>query len=453
MTLDGHNNARPNGTAAMRVLFAGTVALTLLVIAATLSAPLTPHRVEDVLIPIGGEDVALRFANPERYDPALADKENMSLSVQFRRALIVYRPIWYLAAILLIPQAIGWALRRNWVRIVSLISLAFLCVVLLIFVPEARLIQAPALLVMYLVYASMVLSARADEAFGTRSIAGFAFILPNFVGFLLWTLLPVLASLLLAFVRWDLIREPEFVGLANFARMLADARFWKYAGNTLFYMIMIPISMLASLFLAVVLNQRIKGVTFFRTVFYLHTVATGIGMLILWKYIFNADFGLLNQILAAIGIRGPRWLEDEHWVKPALMFMGFWGGIGGGGMILYLAALQNINPGLYEAANIDGASAFQKFVHITVPMVSPTSFYMLIMGVIGGFQGGFNAIYIMTGGGPAGASATIGFYIFQHAFMWFNMGYAAALSWFLFLVILTVTLVTWRWGGRNIIYD
>lgn len=495
------------------LLLAGAVLITALVILAVLSAPLTPHRVEGLLIPIGGEDVPIKFADVDRFGPDVGDPEKMSFPVQWQRVKLVYYWIWYLAVALLLPQTIGWLLRRNWVRIFSVIALAFLVVVLFIFVPECRYIQAPIILGLYVAYVALVLSPKTDEAFRARDVVGFAFILPNFVGFLLWTSLPVIASFLLAFYQWDLIGPPKFVGLDNFTRVfmgaktlfitdedrvltdqdydiedmeprgdqtapdagtptrhnvtladgtvisgvrkiiIGDKLFWKYFGNTLFYMLSIPISMLGSLFLATVLNQKLKGVTLFRTLFYLPTVAAGIGMLILWKYIYNPDFGLLNQMLASVGIQGPRWLSNEHWVKPALMFMGFWGGVGGGGMILYLAALQNVNPGLYEAANIDGASAFQKFVHITIPMVSPTSFYIFIMAVIAGFQGGFQALYIMTGGGPAGASASIGYYIYQQAFEWFHMGYAAALSWFLFLVILVITLFNWRWGGKTIIYD
>ncbi|MFH0963981.1 MAG: sugar ABC transporter permease [Planctomycetota bacterium] len=437
----------------IRLCLGGAVLICVLVVVATLTAPFTPHRIQDVLIPVGGEDAAIRFADPERYDPALADPEDMSVATQYKRVFIVYRPIWYLAALLLLPQVVGWLLRKNWVRIFSLISLAFLCVVLLIFVPEARLIQAPVVLALYVAYVALVLSPRTDAAVGAREITGFAFILPNFVGFLLWTSLPVVASFVLAFFKWDLIKPPRFIGFQNFVELFHDRLFWKYLGNTLFYMMSIPVSMLGSLFLATVLNQKLKGITLFRTLFYLPTVAGGIGMLILWKYIYNPDFGLLNQLLGAIGIDGPRWLQDKHWVKPALMLMGFWGGVGGGGMLLYLAALQNVDPGLYEAANIDGATAFQKFTLITIPMVSPTSFYIFIMSVIAGFQGGLEAIIIMTGGGPAGASATIGYYIYQNAFQWFNMGYAAALSWALFVIIFVVTLINWRWGGRTVIYD
>jgi len=500
------------------MLLAGAVSITALVVLATLSAPLTPHRIEGLLIPIGGEDVPIKFADVEKYGPDVGDPENMSLPVQWERVRLVYYWIWYLAAGLLVPQVIGWLRRKNWVRIFSVIALAFLVVVLFIFVPECRFVQAPIILGIYIAYVAIVLSRKTDEAFRARDVVGFAFILPNFVGFLLWTSLPVIASFVLAFYQWDLIGAPKFVGLDNFTRIfmgaktlfisdeervltdqdydiedmetpigqpegdgkapdagsgalqkvtladgtviagvkkiiIGDRLFWKYFGNTLFYMLSIPVGMLGSLFLATVLNQKLKGVTVFRTVFYLPTVAAGIGMFILWKYIYNPDFGLLNQMLAAIGIKGPRWLADENWVKPAIMFMGFWGGVGGGGMILYLAALQNVDAGLYEAANIDGASAFQKFVHITIPMVSPTSFYIFIMAIIAGFQGGFQALYIMTKGGPAGASASIGYYIYQQAFEWFHMGYAAALSWFLFLVILVITLINWRWGGRTIIYD
>lgn len=295
--------------------------------------------------------------------------------------------------------------------------------------------------------------ARAGAKQATHGLGGLTFILPNFAGFMLFTLLPVAASFVLAFVEWDILTAPRWVGVANFTRLFHDRYFWKYLCNTLFLMLGIPVSMMGSLVLAVVLNQRLRGITFFRTVFFLPTVAAGIALLILWKWIYNPDFGLLNSLLAGIGIRGPRWLEDVHWVKPAIMIMSIWTGVGGYNMILYLAALQNVNPELYEAAEIDGAAAWNKFWAITWPMVSPTTFFIFTMSMIRGFQGSFNSVYILTGGGPAGASTTLSYYIYQNAFVWFRMGYASAISWFLFAVILAITLINWRYGGRAVTYD
>ena len=276
--------------------------------------------------------------------------------------------------------------------------------------------------------------------------------MPNFLGFLIFTSLPVLASLFLAFVDWDILTPPNWVGIQNFTRLMKDRLFWKYAGNTLFLMIGIPIGMFASLLVALVMNRKLKGITFYRTIYFLPSISAGVALCMLWRWIYNPDFGLLNSFLAKVGIDGPEWLSSTVWAKPALMLMGLWTSMGGYNMILYLAGLQGIDPGLYEAADIDGASERQKFWSITWPMLTPTTFFIFIMSVIGGFQGGFEAAYIMTGGGPAGATTTISFYIYNNAYQWFKMGYAASIAWFLFLIILIVTLFNWKYGGKAVNY-
>lgn len=296
-----------------------------------------------------------------------------------------------------------------------------------------------------------------------QNLIGFAFLLPNFTGFLVFTSIPVAAAFTLSLFRWDLFHPPSFVGLRNFVDLLGffseggelyanDPRFWKYLGNTLFLMVNIPISMFASLFLALVLNQRIRGRVFFRTVFYLPTICAGVGIMLLWMWILNPEFGLANYLLSLVGIRGPLWLKSYHWAKPSLMLMGLWGGMGGTSMILYLAGLQGIPPQLYEAAQIDGAACWSQFWRITFPMLAPTHFFIFITSIIGGFQGGFQAAYVMTKGGPDGSTSTISFYIFNHAFRWFNMGYAAAIAVVLFGIVFVVTLINWRFGGRRANY-
>lgn len=232
-----------------------------------------------------------------------------------------------------------------------------------------------------------------------------------------------------------------------------DADFWKYVGNTIFFMLGIPITMAASLFLAVILNKKIRGISVFRTIYFMPTLAAGVAIYILWRWIFNQEYGLLNSILGWIGIQGPGWLTNRMWAKPSLIMMGIWMNMGGYNMILYLAGLQGIPLDLYEAADIDGATAWQKFCHITWPMLSPTTFFISIMSVIAGFQGGFDAAYIMTGGGPAGATTTISFYIYRNAYEWFHFGYAASISWVLFLVVFCVTLFNWKFGGKVVHYQ
>ena len=296
-----------------------------------------------------------------------------------------------------------------------------------------------------------------------EATAAYAFLLPNFLGFLAFTSLPVLASLLLAFTDWDILTPLKWVGFENFIKLLGchkeaghivanDPLFWKYMGNTFYLMLAIPIGMGLSLILALAMNQKLKGIVFFRTIYFLPTISAGIALFMLWRWIYNPDFGLINNLLAKIGMRGPDWLSSTTWSKPALMIMGLWTSMGGYNMVLYLAGLQGIDPELYEAAGIDGANKWQKFWNVTWPMLTPTTFFIFVMGMIGGFQGGFDAAYIMTGGGPAGSTTTIMYYIYNNAFQWFKMGYAAAIAWVLFILVFVVTLINWKVGGKLVHY-
>lgn len=286
------------------------------------------------------------------------------------------------------------------------------------------------------------------------------FLLPNFVGFLLFTTWPVIASMLLSFCSWDLLSPPRWVGLENFSQLLGfharpggwapnDPGFWKYLGNTLFMLISLPFNMAGSLFLAILLNQKIRFTYFYRLIFFLPTVLSGIAIFFLWRWMYNPDYGLVNQLLAQVGVKGPAWLADPHWSKPALMLMGAWIAIGGTSMLLYLAALQGISPELYEAARIDGANHWQQFRAVTWPSVAPVTFFIFTMGLINGLQAGFEAAYVMTQGGPAGSTTTIGYYIYTKAYVDFEMGYASAIAWSLFVMILFITLFNWKLGGKR----
>jgi multiple sugar transport system permease protein len=303
-----------------------------------------------------------------------------------------------------------------------------------------------------------------------EAIAAYGFLLPNFIGFLVFTSIPVLISLVLAFTNWDVFRSPQWVGLYNFRSLLGFTReqgqlvpndpfFWKYIFNTVFMMLGLPIGMAVSLIMALIFNQKIKGIMLFRTLFFLPTVCSGVATLILWKYLYNNDVGLFNTMIYQFGkllhmnLNGPDWIGTSQWAKPSLILMGLWGALGGFSTILYLAALQNVPKDMYEAAEIDGANNWKKFWAITWPMISPTTFFVLIMGVIGGFQTGFMTASIMTGGGPAGSTITIEYYIYNTAFTLFHMGYASAIAWVLFAVIFLLTMVTWKFGGRVVTYD
>ncbi len=241
-------------------------------------------------------------------------------------------------------------------------------------------------------------------------------------------------------------------GFSNDIWAANDPYFWQFLGNTLFMMLAIPIGMFASLGLALLMNKKLKGIVFFRAVYFLPSICAGVALYVLWRWIYNTDLGLLNTILGYIGIPKVEWLTSTAWSKPSLMLMGIWTGVGGYNMILYLAGLQGIPLDLYEAADIDGASGWQKFWSVTWPMLSPTTFFIFVMSVIGGFQGGFDAAYIMTGGGPAGSTTTLSYYIYNNAYAWFKMGYAASIAWVLFALVFVVTLFNWKFGGKVVHY-
>ncbi len=290
-------------------------------------------------------------------------------------------------------------------------------------------------------------------------LAAYGFLLPNLSGFLIFTSIPVLASLALSFTTWDALSwPPRFVWFKNFTVLFQDSFFWKYCWNTIYLMISIPIGMAGSLILALALNQKLKGIVFFRTVYFLPTICSGVAIFMLWKLIYNPDFGFLNMMIAKFGellglsLKGPHWLHDEQWSKPALIIMGIWQTVGGYNMILYLAALQGVPRDLYDAAEVDGANAWQKFWAVTWPQISPTTFFIGIMSIIGGFQAGFDPAFVMTGGGPNGSTTTIIYYLYNNAFQWHNMGYAAAIAWVLFVIVFAFTMAQWRFFGKTVHY-
>jgi len=300
-----------------------------------------------------------------------------------------------------------------------------------------------------------------------EALAGYLFLLPNFLGFFLFVLGPVLAAFALGFVQWDMTPDtaPSFVGLANYKHVLTDAAgkyelwgrqvpdFWYSFYNTVFLMLGIPIGMVASLMLALVLNQKIRGRVVFRTIYFLPTMCAGVAIYFLWKGILDFDFGLANRILQHAGLPDVKWLTSTEWAKPSLILMGLWAGIGGFNMILYLAALQGVPRHLYEAADIDGAGRWSKFWHVTWPYLTPTTFFIMIMSIIGGLQGGFESAYIMTRGGPDGSTTTMSYYLINFINNNSEFGRAAATGWVLFLMVFVFTLLNWRLGGKLVSYD
>lgn len=282
------------------------------------------------------------------------------------------------------------------------------------------------------------------------------FLLPNLAGFALFTAGPVLGSLLLSFCSWDLLTPPVWVGGRNFGELLGfvrdgtghwqatDPRFWQYLWNTAVLLLNLPLSLAGSLGLALLLNRRLPGMSVYRLIFFLPTVVSGVAVFYLWRWMLNPEAGLINTLLAAIGVSGPAWLSDPRWAKPAILLMSFWLSVGGGGMLLYLAALQQVPRELQEAAEIDGAGPWRSFLAVTWPALRPVTFFMVTTGLIHGLQSGGEMAYIMTSGGPAGSTTTLGFYVFQKAYVQFDMGYAAAIAWVMFALVLGVTLLRWQ---------
>lgn len=297
-----------------------------------------------------------------------------------------------------------------------------------------------------------------DSNDSRQVLAAYGFLLPNLIGFFVFTSLPVLTSLILSFLKWDLLSPPSFVGIDNFIRLFQDTYFWKYCWNTVYLMASIPLSMAGSLILALVLNQKLKGIVIFRTLYFLPTLCSGVAIYMLWRLIYNPEFGVLNTMISNLGqwlglsLSGPSWLTDEAWAKPALIIMGVWQTVGGYNMILYLAALQGVPRDFYDAAEVDGANSWQKFWAVTWPQISPTTFFIAVMSIIGGFQAGFDPAYVMTGGGPNGSTTTIIYYLYNNAFQWHQMGYAAAIAWVLFIIVFIFTLIQWRFFSRTVHY-
>lgn len=284
---------------------------------------------------------------------------------------------------------------------------------------------------------------------------GYLFITPWLIGFLVFLLLPMLFSLYASFTNYDVTSKMDFIGIDNYKRMFTgDQLFWVSLKNTLYYVVlMVPLTTIGALLLALMLNQKIRGMRVFRTVFYLPAVLSGVGVFMLWMQMLSPNAGLINTVLGWIGIDGPNWLTDPNWTKEAIVLMKMWGV--GGSMLLYLASLQSVPDHLYEAATIDGANVFQRFRHITLPMITPVIFFDLVTSTIGGFQI-FQEGYVMSDNGDGGPSNSLLFYnlhLWNKAFETFEMGYASAMAWVLFVIVLVLTVINLKLAKRWVYYE
>lgn len=283
-------------------------------------------------------------------------------------------------------------------------------------------------------------------------LTGILFISPWIVGFLAFRLYPFFASLYYSFTFYPILQSPNWVGLDNFRNLLDDPRFLTSLYNSTYYAAFaVPLGTVVGILLAMLLNMRVRGLSFFRTVFFLPSITPVVATAIVWLWMFNPRNGIVNFVLELVGIRGPGWLGSPEWAKPALILMSLWSL--GGAVVIYLAALQSVPRELLEASELDGASARQRIWHVTLPMISPVILFNVITGLIGAFQY-FTEVHVMTGGTgrPADSTLMMSLYLWQSAFQFFKMGYASAQAWVLFLIIIAFTALLFRISGRLVYY-
>lgn len=286
-----------------------------------------------------------------------------------------------------------------------------------------------------------------------ESLAGYLCVSIWIIGFLIFSLGPMLATVVLSFYRWDLIGSPRFINVENYAKLFSDDLFWQSIKVTVLYGLgRVPLGIAAGLLTAMLLNQKVKLLGFWRILYYMPVVLPPVAISLLWMWIYNPRYGVLNGILWNVfGIQGPAWLQSTTWVLPSLMLMAVWAALGRN-MLIYLSGLQSISQDLYDASDVDGAGAWRRFFTITIPMLSPVIFFNLITGMIDTFQL-FTQAYVMTEGGPRNASLFFSYYLFQNAFQRFNMGYASSMAVVVTLLIILLTLLVFRSSKAWVYYD
>lgn len=284
------------------------------------------------------------------------------------------------------------------------------------------------------------------------NLVGYLFFSPWLVGIVLFNIWPILSAVYYSFTEYSVLQAPKWVGLRNYHEMFyVDELFWKAVYNTLYYAIFsVPLGLIFAIALAMLLNYRVWGLTFFRATFFLPSIVPGVAAAVVWAWILNPEYGLINDLLGRLGLPGPPWLTSDVWSKPAFILMSLWGI--GSTTIIFLAALQDVPQHLYEAAEIDGANLFQRARYVTIPMLTPAIFFNLIMGVIGALQI-FTQVYVISDGGPLWSTLFYVFYLYRQGFQYFNMGYASALSLVLFVITLIFTLILLLTSRRWVYYE
>ena len=284
------------------------------------------------------------------------------------------------------------------------------------------------------------------------NLTPYLFISPWIIGFLLFTLGPLIFSLVISFFNWPIVGDAEFVGIKNYQTMLTkDPQFWASLGITFkFSFLFVPLNIITALILAILLNQNVKGSGIFKTIFYLPSVISGVALAMIWSWVYSGEYGILNYFLSLIHIQGPNWLLDSKWAVISMVLASLWGQ--GTMMLIFLTGLKNIPKELYEAAEVDGANPVQKFFKITLPMLSPTILFNVITSIINAFQQ-LTLALLLTGGGPAGATYFYAMYVYDNAFKYFKMGYSSANAWFMFIIILLLTLLVFKSSSMWVYYE
>jgi len=282
-------------------------------------------------------------------------------------------------------------------------------------------------------------------------VNGIFFASPWLIGFLLWTIYPILASFYYSFTRYDVVRAPQLIGLTNYADMLLrDATFRIVLGNTVYFVLLgVPAGLVVAFLLATLLNSEIKFRPVFRTIFFLPSIVPAVASAEVWRWVYNPRYGLINSTLKQMGMAVIPWLSSPVLAKPSLIIIQCWAQ--GTAMVIFLAALQDVPRSLYDAARVDGASALQRFWHVTIPMCTPAILFVMLTGLIGTFQY-FTLGWLLTQGGPKQATEFYSIYLYRNAFRFFKMGYASALAWLLFLLIVTFTIIIFRSSARWVYY-
>ena len=281
---------------------------------------------------------------------------------------------------------------------------------------------------------------------------GWLFALPAIIGFVVFDIGPMVASILISFTEWNGVTPPKWVGLSNYEEIMFrdDLFMLSLRITTIFAFVSIPLNLVTGFLLALLLNQKIRGQALMRTLYYLPSIVPLVAVAALWRWIFLKRFGLLDIGLAMMGVQAPDWLGDPQWVLPAFIVMGLWGV--GGGMLINLAGLQGIPTDLYDAASIDGANALQRLINVTIPMMTPLILFNLVMGIIGGLQV-FVVAFVMTGGGPSNASLFYMLHLYRNAFEYFRLGYGSSLALILFLYIIALSVLVFRSSTAWVYYE